>query len=360
MARNGSGTYNLYTPGNPVVTGTTISSTWANNTLNDIATALTNSIAKDGQTTPTANLPMGTFKFTGLGAGSANGDSLRYEQLVGVYLPLSGGTMTGDIVMSGSTDKWSKGADVASATALPLITDGNYFDVTGTTTITSFNSMGIGTIIGLQFDAALTLTHNATDLILPGGLNILTAAGDEAIFVEYASGDWRCINYTKASGRGIFDITLGTVATTTSGTSHDFTNIPSWVREITINFSGVSTSGTNNMLIIIGDSGGFEVTGYLASAWSTSAGTGVNDTASFPITASIAAATIMHGSVKLSLLDPSTNTWTSNGNIGFSNAPSVQVSAGSKSLSAVLDRVRISTSGGTDTFDAGKINIMYR
>jgi len=80
MARNGSGTYNLYTPGNPVVTGTTISSTWANNTLNDIATGLTNSIAKDGQTTPTANLPMGGFKHTNLAVGTALTDSLNLGQ----------------------------------------------------------------------------------------------------------------------------------------------------------------------------------------------------------------------------------------------------------------------------------------
>jgi hypothetical protein len=65
MARNGSGTYNL-PAGNPVVTGTTISSTWANNTLSDIATALTGSISKDGQTTPTGNLPMGGFAHTGV------------------------------------------------------------------------------------------------------------------------------------------------------------------------------------------------------------------------------------------------------------------------------------------------------
>ena len=63
MSRNGSGTYNL-PAGNPVVTGSTISSTWANNTLNDIATALTGSIAKDGQTTPTGNLPMGGYAHT--------------------------------------------------------------------------------------------------------------------------------------------------------------------------------------------------------------------------------------------------------------------------------------------------------
>jgi hypothetical protein len=66
MSRNGSGTYSL-PAGNPVTTGTTISSTWANGTLSDIATALTQSIAYDGQTTPVANLPMGTYAHTGVG-----------------------------------------------------------------------------------------------------------------------------------------------------------------------------------------------------------------------------------------------------------------------------------------------------
>jgi hypothetical protein len=80
MARNGSGTYSLPS-GNPVVSGSTISSNWANNTLSDIATALTSSLAKDGQTVPTANIPMGGFKLTGLAAATSNGDALRFEQL---------------------------------------------------------------------------------------------------------------------------------------------------------------------------------------------------------------------------------------------------------------------------------------
>lgn len=92
-----------------------------------------------------------------------------------------------------------KGTDIASATALTLGTDGNYFDVTGTTTITSIGSIGIGKAARLHFDDALTLTHNATDLVLPGGVNITTAAGDEAEFVEYAAGDWRCTSYVRAS-----------------------------------------------------------------------------------------------------------------------------------------------------------------
>jgi len=81
MSYNGSGVFNLYTPGNPVVTGTTISSTWANNTLTDIATGLSTAITKNGQTTITANLPMAGFIFTGLGAGTTAGHSVRYEQV---------------------------------------------------------------------------------------------------------------------------------------------------------------------------------------------------------------------------------------------------------------------------------------
>ncbi|MGB2265195.1 MAG: hypothetical protein ACPH3C_08415, partial [Glaciecola sp.] len=99
--------------------------------------------------------------------------------------------------------RWSKGADVASAASLTLGTDGNYFDITGTTTITSIATLAVGTEVKLHFDAALTLTHNATDLILPGGANVTTAAGDEFTFVEYAAGDWRCTSYALASGEAI-------------------------------------------------------------------------------------------------------------------------------------------------------------
>jgi len=110
----------------------------------------------------------------------------------------------GDLDCNGSQIQWSQGTDVASATALAVLTDGNYFDVTGTTTITSINTTGgVGTLIKLHFDDALTLTHHATDLILPSGANITTAAGDEAEFIEYASGDYRCTNYSKASGEAV-------------------------------------------------------------------------------------------------------------------------------------------------------------
>lgn len=115
-----------------------------------------------------------------------------------------------------------KGADVASAAGLPLGTDGNSFDITGTATITSIATLGVGAHVTLHFDGILTLTHHATDLILPGATNITTAAGDIAVFYEYASGDWRCVSYQVASvpvtvGRVVNF--LGSVSTTTVRTT---------------------------------------------------------------------------------------------------------------------------------------------
>ena len=105
----------------------------------------------------------------------------------------------GDLDCNGAQIQWSKGADVASATALAVLTDGNYFDVTGTTTITSINTTGgPGTLIKLHFDGVVTLTHHATDLILAGAANFTTEAGDELEFVEYASGDYRMTGWSLA------------------------------------------------------------------------------------------------------------------------------------------------------------------
>lgn len=111
MAFNGSGTYNL--TNSPFVTGSVISSSVVNTSLNDIAAnGLTNVICKDGQTTLTANIPMSNFKLTGLAAGSANGESLRYEQLAfgvytqaGVYLLASGSvTAAGTLDLTANID----------------------------------------------------------------------------------------------------------------------------------------------------------------------------------------------------------------------------------------------------------------
>jgi hypothetical protein len=93
-----------------------------------------------------------------------------------------------------------KGSDMPSAATVDLSTaSGWYCDITGSTTITAFGTVPAGVLFILRFAGALTLTHNASTLILPGGVNIAAAVGDVAWMVSLGSGAWRCISYVTAS-----------------------------------------------------------------------------------------------------------------------------------------------------------------
>jgi uncharacterized cupin superfamily protein len=154
-------------------------------------------------------------------------------------------------------------------------------------------------------------------------------------------------------------IVLSTSQATTSGTSIDFTSIPAWVKRITIEFHGVSTDGSSHILVQLGDSGGVETTGYLGSASSVSGSVSTsNYTAGFGVR-NTNAATVLHGHVFITLEEGSNNDWVASGILAFSNTNDMTITAGSKSLSETLDRVRITTTNGTDAFDAGSINILY-
>ena len=154
--------------------------------------------------------------------------------------------------------------------------------------------------------------------------------------------------------------TLSTEQASTSGTSIDFTSIASWVKKITIQFFGVSISGTSNIRFQLGDSGGVETTGYLSGSAVMGSGgnTVLNSTAGFDL-ATATATNVHHGTITLTLEDATQFTWIANGLFGLSDTAAVVVVGGSKSLSAALDRVRITTANGTDTFDAGAINVLY-
>jgi hypothetical protein len=147
----------------------------------------------------------------------------------------------------------------------------------------------------------------------------------------------------------------GTAVASTSGTSIDFTSIPSWVKRITVMFNGVSGNGTSNFLFQIGDSGGIENTGY--SGGSFNAGATANSTAGFDLTAQNAAAQLWGGSITLTNL--SGNIWCQSGVISGGSSGYIGASGGSKTLSDVLTQIRLTTVNGTDTFDAGTVNILY-
>jgi len=148
-------------------------------------------------------------------------------------------------------------------------------------------------------------------------------------------------------------ITRGTAVATTSGTSVDFTGIPSTVKRITVMFNGISTNGSNDYIIQIGNAGGIENTGYVSE--SSDRGGDVTSTEGFILTRASTSSSACYGIV--TICNFSSNSWISSANISVTGL--VSSSAGSKSLSATLDRIRITTVGGTDTFDAGSVNIMY-
>ncbi|ANL02706.1 hypothetical protein [Rhizobium phage RHEph18] len=242
-------------------------------------------------------------------------------------------------------------ATIASAATTDLSTVGSQnVTVTGTTTITAFGTAPAGTFRRLVFSGILTLTHNATSLILPQGGNVVTAAGDSLEAVSLGSGNWRVTSYQKVSaGTGLIS---GTVVSA-SGTAVDFTSIPSWVKRITVAWGAISTNGTSGLGIQIGPSGGLETSGYA----STSGGT--LSTTHFLLVDAVAAVGVYHGIVVLALIDASTNTWACSTSAGRTDTAASIVGAGSKSIAGSISQLRFKAINGTDTFDAGKVNILY-
>lgn len=150
--------------------------------------------------------------------------------------------------------------------------------------------------------------------------------------------------------------TIAAEQATTSGTEFDFFGIPTGTTEISVFLDGVSLSGTDNLLIQIGDDGGMETSGYDSGFNDT--GALVTSTAGFIVRAA-AGASVVDGTITLRLANASTFKWLASGTARGAGGGLVGSASGIKSLSAELDRVRL-TRTGTDTFDAGAVSISYR
>jgi hypothetical protein len=153
--------------------------------------------------------------------------------------------------------------------------------------------------------------------------------------------------------------TLATAVATTSGTSIDFTGLPSWIKKITVMCIGVSQNSASQTIILQVGAGSVTTTGYSSSnafiAPSTDSG---SLTTGFPITRGIGAAAAFHGIATICSFG--SNSWVFSSTMA--DAPvqgQVHFGAGSVVLGGTLDRVRLTTIGGTATFDVGSINILY-
>jgi hypothetical protein len=164
---------------------------------------------------------------------------------------------------------------------------------------------------------------------------------------------------TVAGSTGIlYPLTSGTAVASTSGTSIDFTSIPSWVKRITVMFNGVSTSSNAAEIYVQIGSGSVETTGYLGTSGSSDGVNlgGANYTTAFGVRVRNAAQ-LSSGTLVLTSLG--SNLWVANGMVGGNSNVNTTWTNGSKTTSGILDRLRITTSTGTDTFDAGSVNLLY-
>jgi hypothetical protein len=156
-------------------------------------------------------------------------------------------------------------------------------------------------------------------------------------------------------------IKSGTAVASTSGTSIDFTGIPSWVKRVTVMFSGVSTNGTSTVQVQLGTGATptYTTSGYLGASMAVASGAGTageQNGAGFRVYANNSAANVNHGNIVIANL--TSNTWSLSSVLGQSDGVRVSWAGGSIALAAALTAIRITTVNGTDTFDAGTVNIL--
>lgn len=236
-------------------------------------------------------------------------------------------------------------------------TSSTAYKVTADTTGALVLQTGATPTTAVTISSAQVVTLTNALPVASGGSGVTTSTGSGAVVL----GTSPTISSPTINGTPVMDasiITRGTAVASTSGTSISFTALPSWVKRITIMFRSVSTSGTGNPLFQLGTgSTTYTTSGYLGagSTLDTASVSTAAFTAGFGLNISNAG-NVIHGSIVITNID--SNIWVASGVFARSDA-NTTTTGGSISLGAALTAVRATTSNGTDTFDAGSINILY-
>lgn len=262
------------------------------------------------------------------------------------------GTGTGDMVGSNNlsdvtnvaTARSNLGVQAADATL---------------TALAAYNTNGLVTQTGVDTFTGRTITGTAGLISVTNGNGVsgnptvTIANGTEGQIIRAGSS-------TPAFGA---QVNQGAAVATTSGTTVDLTGIPSWARRVIVTLSGVSLSGTSYLELRLGDSGGIEGSGYAAASLTAYGGTTSSLIASitgFPVydNSRTSSASVWRG--MFTLINHDGNTWLCTG-VFFDNdsTGAITTTSGEKTLSSTLDRVRLTSFNGTDTFDAGSVNILW-
>ena len=277
-------------------------------------------------------------------------------------LSLAGGTLTGALL-----------ADDSGTAALPAIA----FDGDTNTGIfrPGADQFGIATngVERVEFGNTEVVFNDGgadVDFRVEGDTNanlFKVDAGTDKVIIDgitHPSADGTADQALVTNGSGVLSfasrsrLVRTTEVATTSGTSIDFTGIPSWVKRITVMLNAVSTNGTSAVQIQLGDSSGVETSGYFGGLATI---TGTNTSAFAAISTGFAPLGGTTGATRagiLSIVNIGGNTWVASGTFDES-ATTAGLTQGAKTLSATLDRVRLTTVNGTNTFDGGSVNILY-
>ena len=266
--------------------------------------------------------------------------------------------VTGTIVTA-TTQFVGSGAGL-TGTANSLSIGGNASTAT-TAASCSGNAASATTAASCSGNSA-TATSSGTATNLAGGgagqIPYQSASGATAMLAAGTAGQSLVSNGAAAPSWGSGVVSAAAV-NTTSGTAIDFTGIPSWVKRITVMLNGVSTNGTSILHVQIG-SGSISTTGYDSTVSASAAANNyISSAYGFVLTGPLtSASSVYKGVVTLVLLG--SNTWIASSNISDSVYMLVNsAGSGTKTLSGVLDRLRLTTGNGTDTFDAGSVNITW-
>jgi len=253
----------------------------------------------------------------------------------------------------------------SGGTGATTLSTGNLLVGNATTAVTSVAPSSNGQVLLVTAGTSVT-----AGLFVIGASYTITAVGTTSFTAIGASANTVGVSFVATGvGTGTGTATLNTWASgssvksatsqaSTSGTSIDFTSIPSWAKRITVLWSAVSTSGTSVPIIQIGTSSGPTITGYNGTSINSVVGgtlSGATSTIGFPFRSTSGTASL-YGSCTISNLNG--NNWVCSGVFNDSSSANITISGG-VTLGATLDRVRITTTNGTDTFDAGSINIFY-
>lgn len=345
----------------------TASSTASSTALDDSTTNQTSWAKETYNATAPADSYFAEIRLIGCHSSDATAGSTWFDNVEFLHAKTYGNrTNTGNVTQSGTLTMSAKslwmaeGADVASANDCNIwTTDGNTVHVTGAVEIQDW---GVAPQAGawklVIFDSTPLLTYDGTtNKLNTGGLAYTAVAGDRALV--YAETTTSFVVTLLPLNRNLPPF-YRTPISSTSGDSQPFTSIPSWVNRMTVMLTGVSTNGGSTFLLQLGDAGGIETTGYVgAAATITDGGTSgyAASTSGFVLGTTADAADVFYGTYILTRLNG--NEWTITGTGWRNGTTDIAFSgSGNKTLSAELDRITVTTSGG-DTWDNGTIALRY-